>query len=558
MDNYDIKSSSDQSLTDQSLSDQSSSSEQSESVPDQSLSVQSLSNQYESVSGSILPDPVLSTDDLGDDVIDLDAVGSGETGSGLGSGSEELLICDDSAMIFLDSAETDSSSDSVTGSAFCGEYSIEPPSGTQPLPVFTSSATSANFSFSTSSVDPLGNTNPSGNITHAVNQTDSTNQSDSSGKEVRGDSGHSYRGGLSVLFLLALGIGLILSPWVAEWMVYSIARGSERAKADIARQLLAGLPEPEQRIPWVVKKVAPSVVFIRAYSQQRRIGDFGVGIGTGVIVDSKNSASFILTNNHVISNAQRLSVQLSDGQSINDVEIVGYDEETDLAVLRINQSNLNVIDWGDSRVIDVGEQVVAIGNPFGLGHTVTSGIISATDRYNPNLSGSRDHEMLQTDAAINPGNSGGPLVNLKGELIGINTTIFSHSGGNQGIGFAIPSLLARHVYNEIREHGEVEHGWLGIIMMPTSGDFAKLQGWDVPKGVVVREFTQFSPAREAGIKRKDILIKWGDTEIRDPLHLSHLIVLSRAGKTETIELIRNGEIKKVQVKLGRRPVSIKP
>ncbi|MDR0390659.1 MAG: trypsin-like peptidase domain-containing protein [Planctomycetaceae bacterium] len=364
--------------------------------------------------------------------------------------------------------------------------------------------------------------------------------------------------GISRFFLLVLGVLLLavsMSHWLAEQIVYSINRGAERAKADVARELLASIPEPEQRIPWVVKKVAPSVVSIRVYTQHR-IGDFGVGIGTGVIIDTEKSTSYILTNHHVIDKARLFTVQFSDGQTTSDVEVIGFDSDTDLAVLRIGQSYTPSIEWGDSQKINVGEQVVAIGNPFGLGNTVTSGIISSTERYNPTPTGSRSHEMLQTDAAINPGNSGGPLVNLNGELIGINTTIFSQNGGNQGIGFAIPSLLVKHVYNEIRKNGKIEHGWLGIIMLPTTEELARRHGWDIPRGVIVRDFTPFSPAREAGIKRNDILLKWGETEIRNPLHLSHLIVLARAGQTETIELIRNGETKKIQIKLGKRPISI--
>jgi S1-C subfamily serine protease len=366
------------------------------------------------------------------------------------------------------------------------------------------------------------------------------------------------RGGISWVFLLVLAMIFLtasMTHWIAERIVYSINRGAERAKAEVARELLASIPAPEQRIPWVVKKVAPSVVSIRVYTQPR-MGDFAVGIGTGVIVDSQGSTSYILTNHHVIDKARLFTVKFSDGQTTSDVNVIGYDSDTDLAVLRIGQAHLPSIEWGDSRKINVGEQVVAIGNPFGLGNTVTSGIISSTERYNPHQIGSRSHEMLQTDTAINPGNSGGPLVNLSGELIGINTTIFSQNGGNQGIGFAIPSLLVRHVYNEIRENGKVEHGWLGILMMPTTDELAQKYGWEVPKGVIVRDFTPFSPARDAGLKCNDIILKWGDIDIRNPLHLSHLIVLSRAGQSETIELIRDGETKKIQIKLGKRPISI--
>lgn len=358
-----------------------------------------------------------------------------------------------------------------------------------------------------------------------------------------------------MLFILIFLIGLMLIPWLAEQIVYSLKRGEERAKAEVARALLAELPSPDQRIPWVAKAVAPSVVGIQTISPARR-GALGMDVGSGVIVDVEGNVGYILTNHHVIAKAQFVRIRLNDGRVLEDIEVVGWDEATDLAVLRVRDTHLEAIAWGDSSRIEVGDQVVAIGNPYDLGQTVTSGIISATERFNPIPSRNRVQEFLQTDAAINPGNSGGPLVDLDGKLIGINTMIFSETGGNLGIGFAIPSLLVKRVYEEIRKHGKMQHGWLGIYMDRVTPQQAAALGQEVPKGVVVADFFPQSPARDAGVQKRDILLYWGDTEIRDPLHLSHLIVLSQPGSTESVRLVRKGETIRLDIVLGSRPVDL--
>jgi S1-C subfamily serine protease len=201
----------------------------------------------------------------------------------------------------------------------------------------------------------------------------------------------------------------------------------------------------------------------------------------------------------------------------------------------------------------VGDQVVAIGNPYGLGQTVTSGIISATERYNPISGKTRVQEFLQTDAAINPGNSGGGLFNLRGELIGINTMIFSETGGNLGIGFAIPSVLAKKVCEEIIKNGKIQHGWLGIAMSP-----APRRDYEpkTPRGVTVSGFFPASPAKDGGMKDGDIILRWSKKEINNPLELSHQIILATPGTTETVEVLRHTEVLQLQITLGTRPVEI--
>ncbi|MDR1963551.1 MAG: trypsin-like peptidase domain-containing protein [Planctomycetaceae bacterium] len=352
---------------------------------------------------------------------------------------------------------------------------------------------------------------------------------------------------ISVLFwVLVFFAGVLTIPWLAEQLAYSLNRGTERAKADVARKLLADLPDPEQRIPWVARVVAPCVVGIRTIAS---VGQDGIGmdVGSGVIVDSKG---YILTNQHVVSNARTIMVRLNDGRVI-EAQSIGRDQATDLAVLKVKETNLDAVTWGDSRQIEVGDQVIAIGNPYDLGQTVTSGIISATERYNPIPSKRWVQEFLQTDAAINPGNSGGALVNLKGELIGINTAIFSETGGNLGIGFAIPSFLAKKVYEEILKHGEMKHGWLGLYMGPIPSHLS-----ETPHGVVVTGFLPESPARDAGLKVGDIILRWNETEINDPLQLSHLVVLSRPGEIATVEIRRKEKILQFEILLGVRPVEL--
>ncbi len=212
------------------------------------------------------------------------------------------------------------------------------------------------------------------------------------------------------------------------------------------------------------------------------------------------------------------------------------------------------IAWGDSKALEVGAQVLAIGSPYGFGQTVTTGIISAKERFNRVPGESRGQEFLQTDAAINPGNSGGPLVDMSGNLIGINTAIFSETGSNAGIGFAIPSVLAKRVYEQIRKTGKMRHGWLGIEYGPTTPDYAKLMKMDRPLGVVVDGFFPDSPARDAGLRIGDVILRWNDTEIKNSYELSHVITQSEPGSTGKVHLIRRGQSMEIEVTLGVRPM----
>ncbi|MDR3182569.1 MAG: trypsin-like peptidase domain-containing protein, partial [Planctomycetaceae bacterium] len=310
------------------------------------------------------------------------------------------------------------------------------------------------------------------------------------------------------------------------------------------------------------KAVAPTVVGVHT------VGIFhdnlAVDVGSGVIVDA---AGYILTNYHVIANAAQIQIRLNDGRDFP-AELLGQDRITDLAVLKIKADKLPSAVWGDSTKVEAGELAVAIGCPYDLQATVTSGIISATERYNP-LPDQRGRlprmqEFLQTDAAINPGSSGGALVNIQGELIGINTMIYSETGGSLGIGFAIPSLMAKKVCEEIIKNGKMLHGWLGIEMeLVSKFDAEQMQplntGTDEagskPKGAVIRNFHLNSPAKEAGLEIGDIILRWGDKEVNDPLHLSHLVILSSPGTKVPLEIFRNKSKITVEVTLGTRPVN---
>jgi len=223
-------------------------------------------------------------------------------------------------------------------------------------------------------------------------------------------------------------------------------------------------------------------------------------LGSGVIVDA--AEGYVLTNNHVIAGADDISVTLSDGRSF-DAEVIGTDPDTDLAMVRISGEDLRALPFADSKQLRVGDFVVAVGNPFGLGQTVTSGIVSALGRSA--FRGLEFQNFIQTDASINPGNSGGALINLRGELVGINSAIFTPSGGNVGIGFAIPSAMARHVMDQLARHGEVRRGTLGIHVQDLTGELAGAFGLEHGHGVLIAEVAEDSAAEKAGLQAGDVI-----------------------------------------------------
>ncbi len=259
--------------------------------------------------------------------------------------------------------------------------------------------------------------------------------------------------------------------------------------------------------------------------------------GSGVIVDAKKG--YVLTNHHVIENADQIEVVLDDDRSLQ-ATVVGSDPGTDIAVLLLEEyDNLVDMPLGDSEELQVGDFVVAIGNPFGLQHTVTSGIVSALGRHGISRDGYED--FIQTDASINPGNSGGALINLKGELVGINSAIFSSSGGNIGIGFAIPVNIAKAIMEQILEFGEVRRGLLGVSISDFNAETAKAIGVEATQGALVQEIVPGSAAEKAGVEVGDVIVSVNGVTITDAADLRTTIGLKRSGETVKLILIRDGD-----------------
>ncbi len=259
-------------------------------------------------------------------------------------------------------------------------------------------------------------------------------------------------------------------------------------------------------------------------------------LGSGVVIDA--GKGYIITNHHVIDGADEISVNLSDGRTLK-AELVGSDPETDVAVLKVQADKLTAVPRSDSDGLEVGDFVVAIGNPFGLGQTVTSGIVSALGRSGLGIEGYED--FIQTDASINPGNSGGALVNLKGELVGINTAILSKSGGNVGIGFAIPINMVHEIMSQLVEHGSVQRGTLGAQAQDLSPELAKAFGIESRRGAVVTQVTSGSPADNAGLKTGDVIIEVNQRQIQDAADVRNRVGLLRIGEEVTMKVLRDGK-----------------
>jgi Do/DeqQ family serine protease len=268
-------------------------------------------------------------------------------------------------------------------------------------------------------------------------------------------------------------------------------------------------------------------------------------LGSGVVVSADG---YVLTNNHVVGNARAEVTVLLPDKSEMRAAIVGVDEDTDIAVLKVDAKNLPTLPWGDSSKLKVAEWVLAVGNPFGvLSQTVTLGIVSATGR---SLEGrlATYEDFIQTDAAINRGNSGGALINARGELVGINTAIFSETGGYQGIGFAVPSNLVRHVMDELIKYGEVRRGTItGIELTPLTTRYAEELGAPNTKGALILRMSNRSAAYQAGLRPGDIIVAFGDTAVDDSSHFMRLLSDSEIGSTVSLTVFREG--KKISVKV---------
>jgi len=269
--------------------------------------------------------------------------------------------------------------------------------------------------------------------------------------------------------------------------------------------------------------------------------------GSGFLISSDG---YILTNNHVVGKADVIKVRLAD-ERVFTGKVVGADPQSDVALVKIEATGLPVLPLGDSDKLEVGEWVIAIGSPFELSQTVTVGVVSAKGR---NRIGINDYEnFIQTDAAINPGNSGGPLLNIRGEVIGINTAIFSRSGGYMGIGFAIPINMAKAIEKQLKEKGKVVRGWLGVVIQDVDEDLAR--SFDLPsaKGVLISEVQAGSPAAKAGLRQGDVIVALDGKAVKDVADLRNRIALTLPGTVVAMEVIRDGKPRTIEVEIGEQP-----
>ena len=361
---------------------------------------------------------------------------------------------------------------------------------------------------------------------------------------------HSLRKPKNLLSIIALSLGLSLATLPNAYAAFPFIPTDNN------------LQQQQPSLAPMLEKVLPSVVSINVEGTAKMQSNmpeefrrfFGYpdsqsrsfsGLGSGVIIDAEKG--YIVTNNHVIDNADKITVSLNDGHEYQ-AKLIGKDPQSDIALLKVDDANkLTAIKIADSDKTRVGDYVVAIGNPFGIGQTVTSGIISALARSGLNMNGFEN--FIQTDASINQGNSGGALVNLNGELVGINTAIIAPSGGNVGIGFAIPSNMVKSLTSQLIEYGEVKRGVLGIKGNELTSDIAKAFDLEVQKGAFVSEVIADSAAQEAGIKSGDVIVSMDGKPVDSFAELRAKIATTGAGRTVKLGLIRDGKEISVEVKL---------
>ncbi|MBA5867344.1 MAG: Do family serine endopeptidase [Nitrospira sp. CR1.3] len=274
------------------------------------------------------------------------------------------------------------------------------------------------------------------------------------------------------------------------------------------------------------------------------------GQGSGVIVDPNG---IIITNNHVVNKADEIRVFLSDKREFK-AKLIGTDAKTDIAVVKIEATGLTTVPFADSDQLEVGEFVLAVGSPFGLTQSVTMGIVSAVGRASMGIAEYED--FIQTDAAINPGNSGGALVNVRGELVGINTAIFSQSGGNMGIGFAVPSNLSRSIMDQLIRTGKVVRGWLGVAIQELTPELAAQFGIADTKGVLVSDVMDESPAKKAGFERADIIVEYDGKPMDSPTHLRNAVAQTPIGRKVSVRLIRDKKPKTLELTIVEQPKSL--
>ncbi len=380
-----------------------------------------------------------------------------------------------------------------------------------------------------------------------------------------------------------------LRTWVWMWLILGLAVPAQALDGGVER-----LRETGKAFAAVARAVSPSVVFLQVegraprgevrrspqpFGEEWPFGDdffkrfFGdqfpglprtptpgsprperhlVSQGSGFVFAAKSgllsAKSYILTNHHVVEGAETIHVKLQDGRELEG-RVTGRDPHSDIAVVEVEARGLLALKFGDSSQLEVGEWVVALGNPFGLSHTLTVGVVSAKGRTSLGINDYED--FIQTDAAINPGNSGGPLVNLDGEVVGINTAIFSRSGGYMGVGFAIPSNLAQAIATQLIEHGEVTRGYLGIVIQPLTPELAESFGIGSESGIVVAEVSEGSPAAAAGLRQGDVIVRLDGEPVKEVGTFRNRVSLIPPGTRAELTIVREGQRQTVKVVVGK-------
>jgi len=385
-----------------------------------------------------------------------------------------------------------------------------------------------------------------------------------------------------MLILILIGALSLAAVYHVPNTVSQISYAVERGKSQASYEQLQTASNLSDAFKYVAKSMRPSVVSIssvkRIESGQSQFRSFGGsqmpdefrrffgddffdrfhfetpsprrgyeqrGMGTGVIVSDDG---YILTNNHVVDGADEVNVTLSDDRQFS-AEIIGTDKPTDIAVSKISADNLVAAKLGDSTAMEVGDWVLAIGSPSGLDQTVTAGIVSATGRANVGIADYED--FIQTDAAINPGNSGGPLVNLQGKVVGINTAIASRTGGNLGVGFAIPSQMAKSVMDNLIDNGHVERGYLGAMIQDLNDDLSASFNYDGESGVLIGDVLPDGPAAKAGLKSGDIVFEINGRKVKDANELRHTVAATSPGSKTTLKIFRDGKRETLNVEIGQ-------
>lgn len=348
---------------------------------------------------------------------------------------------------------------------------------------------------------------------------------------------------------------LALLPVLALLAVQTAwARPAPESFADLAERLLPAVVNISTKQSVDGQAENPFEELLKEFMNRRGLPPAmpreAVSLGSGFIVGADG---YVVTNNHVVEKADEITVTLQDG-TVLEAEVVGTDPTTDLALLKVKpEKDLPTVAWGDSDKVRVGDWVLAIGNPFGLGGTVTAGIVSAQAR--DIRSGPYD-DYFQTDAAINRGNSGGPMFNVDGDVVGINTAIFSPSGGSVGIGFAIPANLARKVVEDLKQYGRTKRGWLGVRIQTVTEDLAASLGLDEPKGALVAGVNEDGPADKAGIKAGDVIVVFDGKSVDTMRDLPIIVADTEVGSTVKVTVVRGGKTKVVRAKVAEREKAI--